>query len=301
MNEAKLPAEFFAERPREVEGINNRAAAYWRRWMLSKIVGRWEIGGIPETWDRDYFLTHLFLDGVICITDTELGNAALKCGYAGINMYEHPIECIIANPILGNFRRKIGEDCVLIKIMYDYSGVIPMLDRYSYLLAACDSSIAVNLMNSKVTLIANAGSKSQAETLKAAYDQIAMGKPIVVLDKGGKARQEPAEYTFMPVKQAYVADQIDELKMFIRNEFLEEWGYPVSNSRKAERQSIRELEGPQADYLVQEVLTNIREGFDAANRMYGLELSIELKKLEPEGGAQSAESLEYVAGESVTL
>ena len=280
--------EFFAERPKDVHGINNRTAAYWRRWMLSKIIGRWKIGGVPETWDYDYFLTHLFIDGYICITDTELGNLALKCGYAGINVFEHPTECIVANPILGSFRRTIGADCVLVKILHDYSGVIPMLDRYSYLLSACDSSIAVNLLNSKVTFIGHAHSKAQAETMKAAYDQIAMGKPIVVMDTAGKARNEPATYDFLPVKQSYIADAVDELKMFIRNEFLEEWGYPASNTRKAERQTLQEICGVQGDYLVAEVLDNIREGFEQANKMFGLNLSIELKEMRSFGGVSNA-------------
>lgn len=275
----KLYREFFAEKPREVYGIDNRSAAYWRRWMLSKIIGRWELGGIPETWDRDYFLAKLFINGYVCILDTELGNLALECGYAGINVFQHPTECVIANPVLGSFRKTIGVDCVLVKILHDYAGITQMLDRYSYLLAACDSALAVNLMNSKVTLIGHAHSKAQAETMKAAYDQITMGKPFVVLDTAGKARQESASYEFLPVRSAYIGDQVDELKMFVRNEFLEEWGYPASNSRKAERQTIQEISGVEGDYLVAEVLDNIREGFEQANRMFGLNLSIGLKEM----------------------
>lgn len=284
--------EFFAERPRDVHGINNRTAAYWRRWMMSKIIGRWEITGMPETWDYDYTLLHLFADGYICITDTELGNLAIKCGYSGLNVYEHPTECIIANPILGNFRRRIGVDCVLVKIMHDYGSILPMLDRYSYLLAACDSAIAVNLLNSKLTMVGHAHSKAQAETIKAAYDQIAMGKPLVVMDTAGKARSEPATIDFLPVKQAYIADAVDELKMFIRNEFLEEWGYPASNTRKAERQTLQEISGVQGDYLVAEVLDNIREGFETANRMFGLDLSIRLKEMRSFGGSPDGEGVD---------
>ena len=148
-----LRRAFFAERPRDVDGIRNRSALYYRRWMLRKVFAIFELSGAPEAWDLDYFWTHLFIDGGVCITDTDMGVLALQTGWSGINVYNHPTECVIANPVLGSFRRTIGKDCVLLHLQYDYNGIGYLLDRYSYLLSACDEAISVNLMNSKVAAV----------------------------------------------------------------------------------------------------------------------------------------------------
>ena len=131
-----LRRAFFAERPRDVDGIRNRSALYYRRWMLRKVFAIFELSGVPESWDLDYFWTHIFIDGGVCITDTDMGVLALQTGWSGINVYNHPTECVIANPVLGSFRRTIGKDCVLLHLQYDYNGIGYLLDRYSYLLAA---------------------------------------------------------------------------------------------------------------------------------------------------------------------
>lgn len=290
----QLRREFFAEKPSHVDGQANKSALYWKRWMLSKIFGRFDIGGLPDNWDRDYFLSHLFIDGVICVTDTALGVIPLKTGYAGINVYDHPTECIIANAVLGNFRKKIGTECVLIKLQYNYLGVGQLIDRYAYLLAACDSGIATNLMNCKATLVGHAKTKSQAETMKTMYTEISQGKPLVIGDFSGRSREESGHWEFFPVKNAYIADQIDELKQFIKNEFLSEIGIATANSRKRERMITDEItaENELSEYAPQHWLDNIREGFAEVKRLYGIDLTIKLRELS-EGGVTDGQTVEY--------
>lgn len=295
----QLRREFFAEKPSQVDGQANKSALYWKRWMLSKIFGRFEIDGMPEDWDRDYFLSHLFIDGVICITDTALGILPLKTGYAGINVFDHPTECIISNAVLGSMTKKIGSECVLIKLQYNYLGVGQLIDRYAYLLAACDSGIATNLMNCKAVVVAHAKTKSQAETMKAMYSEISQGKPLVIGDFSGRSREDSGHWEFFPVKNAYIADQIDELKQFIKNEFLAEIGIETANSRKRERMNTDEITAANdlAEYSPLHWLDNIREGFAEVKRLYGLNLSIKLRKL-TEGGAEDGETVEHAAAAS---
>ena len=64
---------FFARKPKDVDGVANTSNLYYREYLLKKILSRFEFSGLPEFWDVDYFLEVLFLDGKICITDTGLG------------------------------------------------------------------------------------------------------------------------------------------------------------------------------------------------------------------------------------
>ena len=283
-----LKRQFFAERPRDVDGMANQSTWYHSRKLLRQLFGRFEFT-MPEDWPLDYFMTNLFIAGEICITDTAAGVIPLRCGHSGINMYNEPTECIIANPVLGEMRRVIGEECALVRINPDYSGVMDIINRYAALLAMCDSSTAVTLMNAKVAFIGMASSKAQANTMKKMFDKIAMGEPAVFVN-GDAVNKE--NFFFNNVKQNFVGEEIQRLKRMIQNDFLTEIGLNNANLDKRERmiQSEVDANNEEIQNNVQLWLDNIREGFRVANDLYGLGLKVELRKWEnelPESGGLS--------------
>ena len=269
---------YFAEKPREVDGLANASAFYHGRKLLRQLFGRFEFT-LPENWPKDYFLLNLFVGGEICILDTELGVIPLRCGHSGLNVYEEPTRCIIANPILGNLEPEIGEECILVRINYDYSGVMPIIDRYAGLLAMCDSSLAVTLMNSKVAFIGMASSKAQANTMKKMYDDISMGKPAVFVN-GDAVNQE--KFFFNNVRQNFVGEEIMRVKRMIVNDFLTEIGLNNANLDKRERLNTEEVNANDEEIKnnVQHWIDNIRTGFKAANEMYGLNLAVNIRRYE---------------------
>lgn len=279
-----LLREFFARKPKEVDGVANASSFYYREWMLKKIFGRFKINGIPEQWDLDYMLSALFVDGKFCITDTAMGVLPLECGVTGINVFNHPTEVLIANPVLGSLRRTIDVDCALVKLQYNYTGVNRMIARYATLLSMCDSAIAVNLINSKVAFIGLATSKSQAATMQKMYDEISMGKPAVFV-KGDQINGET--FFFNHVRENFIADDVQILKRKLVNEFLTEIGINNANLDKRERLNSEEVLANNEEVYgnVEHWLTNIREGFKKANELYDLDLSIELKDFTKGGAA----------------
>lgn len=271
---------YFADKPREVDGLANASAFYHSRKLLRQLFGRFEFT-MPEQWPKDYFLLNLFCGGEICITDTALGVIPLRCGHSGLNVYEEPTRAIIANPILGSLEPEIGTDCVLIRINYDYSGVMPIIDRYAGLLAMCDSSLAVTLMNSKVAFVGMASSKAQANTMKKMYDDISMGKPAVFVN-GDAVNQE--KFFFNNVRQNFVGEEIMRVKRMIVNDFLTEIGLDNANLDKRERLNTDEVNANDEEIKnnVQHWIDNIREGFKEANSLYGLNLDVKLRRYENE-------------------
>lgn len=279
-----LVHEFFARKPKEVDGVANTSSMYYRDYLLKKVLSRFEFKGIPSFWDMDYFLEILFLEGKVCITDTGMGVLPFKCGTTGIGVFEQPTECIVANPVLGNFRRNIDVDCVLLKLQYDYHGCGWMLNRYATLLAMCDSSISVNLMNSKVAYVFRAASKAQAASMETMYDQIAMGKPATFV--GENAAINPENFFTFPVKQNFIAEDVQILKRKIVNEFLTEIGINNTNLDKRERLTDDEVNANNDEVIanVQHWLDNIQDGLKKANNMYNLGLSVSLRQF---GGGES--------------
>lgn len=279
-----LVREFFARKPSDVDGVMNTSAYYYRLYLLKKLFGRFTFENIPDGWDEDYMLETLFLNGFFTVCDTEAGILPLKCGLTGINVFEKPTQVIIANPVLGNFERIIDVDCVVVQLQPNYEGVYPMINRYATMLAMCDSSIAVNLMNTKSTFLFGAANKAQAETLKKMYDAITSGEPAVFVSD---SLNKESFYT-IPAKQNFIADDVQILKRKIINEFLTEIGINNSNLDKRERLTDNEVEANDQEVVsnIQCWIDNITWGIRKVNQMFGLNISFVIRDF---GGMKEGE------------
>lgn len=261
-----LLRNFFARRPKDVDGVANTSAMYYRQLLLKKIFARFEFE-IPKEWELDYFLDVLFREGHISITDTAMGVVALRSGLTGIGIYNQPTKAIFANPVLGNFERTIDVDCSVIKLQYDYQGVGWMIDRYSTLLAMCDSGIAVNLMNTKAAYVFGATSKAQAESYKKMYDDITQGKPAVFVN--GDSINKENMFT-MPAKENFISDDIQLLKRKIINEFLTDIGINNTNLDKRERLTDDEVNANNEEvrFNIMHWYDNIQDGIRRTKRLF---------------------------------
>lgn len=271
----------------------------YREWCLKKLFGAFDFSGVPDSWDYDYMLTHLFIDGYIAITDTSIGVIPLRCGITGINAFDHPTTAMFANPVLGTFERELygdnpAESCALVKLQYDYRGVMPLIERYAAMLALCDSSIAVNLRNSKVSFIGFIAGKQRAATMERLYQEIDDGKPAVFVKKDD-ITQDDIYYNH--VKETYIANDVQLLKQSIKNDFLTEVGLNNANTNKRERLIADEVNANNNEIKanVQHWLDSISEGLKRANELFGLNLSVSLRKFDGERGddngkAENAES-----------
>ena len=280
---------FFARKPKDVDGVANTSSLYYREWLLKKLLSRFEFKNIPTFWDADYFLEVLFLDGHVCVTDTAMGILPFKCGLTGIGVFEQPTSCIIANPVLGNFERTIDVDCALLRLQYNYQGAGWLINRYATLLAMCDSAVSVNLMNSKSAFIFKAASKTQAETIKKMYDDITMGRPAVFVGENGAINSENV-YN-IPVKQNFVADDIQLLKRKIINEFLTDIGINNTNLEKRERLTDDEVNANNDEVIanIQHWMDNLKDGVSRINKLYDLNMSVELRQFGGESNVDTTE------------
>lgn len=278
-----LLRNFFARKPKDVDGVANTSAMYYRQWLLRKILGRFDFT-IPEGWDMDYFLYTLFMEGHIAVTDTEAGVIALRSGLTGIGIYNQPTRAIFANPILGNFDRTIDVDCAVIRIQYNWQGVGWMIDRYSTLLAMCDSGVAVNLMNTKAAYVFGATSKAQAESYKKMYDEITQGNPAVFVNTDSINKEQM--FT-MPAKENFIADDIQLLKRKIINEFLTDIGINNTNLDKRERLTDDEVNANNEEvrFNIMHWYDNIQKGIKRANALYPeIKLSCRIRDFGKEDG-----------------
>lgn len=266
---------YFSIQPETVEGLNNTSVIYYTQQLIKKLFGVFEIQGAPDNWDINYMKERIFLDGKLCITDTAMGVLPLQTGVAGLNVFNHPTTCVIANPVLGSFERAIDIDCALVLLQFDFGNAWPMINRYAALLASCDGSIAVNLINAKVAAVFGAETKKEAESFKLMYDKITRGEPGVFIGEA-MAKKLNERLLFNRVKESYVADLIEDLKHQLVDDFLTDIGVENANTDKRERLITDEISSNYQEVRsgAEHWLDNINAGFDRANELYGLNLSM---------------------------
>ena len=287
-----LIRNFIAPRPKDVDGVANLSSMYYREKLLRLIYQRYEFGNFPDTWEKDYFYEHLFIDGLLGVKDTSAGVLALKCSATGKNFYDDPTKLIFAVPMLGNFRGTIGEDCEMIRINRDRTGVMWLVDRYATLLAMCDSSIAVNLMNTKLAYVFGATSKTQADTFKALYDRVSCGEPAVFTNNSITSNLKEQLF-LMPAKNNFIADDVQLLKRKILNEFLTDIGINNTNLEKRERLTDDEVNANNDEVLanIYYWYDNINESLKRVNKMFNLDITCTLREYErKEQNNESSES-----------
>lgn len=265
----KLASRLFGNATSSVNGQWNEANLIEKNCLLRMVMDVIEFKNVPESWDQNYMKTNLLLAGYFCITDTDVGVIPLRCGITGHNVWDQPNTIIIANDILGEFERKINVDSALIKLQYNYQGIEPILDLYAYMLSSCDASLSVNLMNTRVTFIAETDNKAQEKAMQKMYEDMSYGKPAIFMRNGAKS-----DYFFTNPKQSYIADEIQILKKNIKNEFKSLFGIYSSNQEKRERLISDEIIQGNDDvrYNIGHFIDNINHGFEMANALYNLNL-----------------------------
>ena len=276
-----LMREYFAKEPKDVDGVLNSSVMYWRDYLYRLLFGCFDIDGCPEEWDKGYMFVSLFEYGMFCITDTEMGVLPLRCGIWGHNVFNRPSKVNVANHVLGSFTRTIDKDCALIHLQYNYLGVESLMRRTAVLLAMADSSIAVNLMNSKVAFIGFAESKAEASTMQKIYDMISAGIPAVFVRKQQVNRND---IYYNHVKNNFVAIEIQDVQREIVDQFLTKIGINNANRDKRERMVVPEIESNnmEVEASVEHWLVTVNKELDKANKMFNLNLHFKRKEFKIE-------------------
>ncbi len=241
----ELVRGFFNHNPKSVNDMTNNSFFYYQFQLMTKLKSVLTVEGYPNNWNIDNMWDVLLKNGYIPIVKTDIGSLALEGGFYGQNMYYMPTNVLVANPVLGNIDKKIGEDGELLYINYEYNtfqGVMSLINRYAILLANIDCSLNVSLMNSRVAHVFEAETDAQVKSLQKMYDDVSKGNPAVFLKKGLKPLgvDKDGGY-FLNVKNTYIGNELLLTKRSIMNEFLTEIGINNANTDKRERLNSDEV------------------------------------------------------------
>lgn len=266
--------------PSTVHCRNTGLVNYYIRYLIQKIISVFEFKGIPENWALNYMQYCLICFGRVAILDTpEYGVIPQECGLGGFDVFYQPAWATIANPLLKGLERpRIGEGCEIIKLQPDYGGAMDLISTYADLMALCLETAGVNLLNSKLSYVFAAGSKTQAEAFKKMYDKIASGEPAVFVDKSlfNEDGTRNWDVFFQNMKQNYVASDILNDMKTLEDQFNTAIGIPNANTQKRERLITDEVNANNADTESKVLLwlDTMKRDMQKVNAHYGLELDV---------------------------
>lgn len=267
--------------------VDDKLTGYFARYLLQKAISVFE-WRLPRNWSRSYFLYVLYCLGRVAIVNTDrFGVICQACGLMGYNVYYQPTNAIITNALLtGIMQPRINDECVVLKLQPDFGGIMDLVTYYANQLAACAESISANLINSKSSLAFFARSKAQAESFLKAFDELANGKPAIVVDKtllkedGSKAW----ESFVSDVKQNYIVSDVLSDMRKIEADFDTEIGIPNANTDKRERLISDEVNANNVETFskcalwleeLQDGITRAREMFDLSEN----DLAVDWRKI----------------------
>lgn len=269
--------------PSTVHCKNTNLVNYYTKYLFEKVISIYKWEGIPDSWAVNYFLYTLFGKGFLAVFDTEeYGVIPNECALAGYNVFYQPTTALVANPALRENRRMlIGEECELIKMQPNYSGVMDIVSNYADLMALAMETAGINLLNSKLSYVFFSDNQANAASFKKLYDQIASGEPMAVIDKDliGIDGEKHWELFTQNVGQNYITDRVLTDMRTLENMFNTEIGIPNANTMKRERLISDEVNSNNIDTQSKVILwlETMQNDIKKVNEMFGLNISVKYR------------------------
>lgn len=275
--------------PSTFHGADNALTRYNFKYLFQRALSVFDFT-IPKEWEKNFFLNTLYGIGYLIILDTdEFGKICQFGNIYGYDLYYQPAFATVVNPLftekgIGNKYSdlRIWDKCGLLRLTPNYKGIYDICRYYAEMLATAESSLHVNLLNTKFSYIFGAKNKQQAETLKKLYDNIASGESAVFIDKS--LYDENGNLTVATLTQdvasVYIGGNLLNDIRNILNDFDSMIGIPNSNLQKKERLIVDEanmnnFETKALCFVWKEMLDRDMEKL---NKMYDLGLSVKFRK-----------------------
>lgn len=269
--------------PSTVHCKNTALVNYYTKYLFEKVISIYKWEGIPDSWAVNYFLYTLFGKGFLAVFNTEeYGVIPNECALAGYNVFYQPTTALVANPALRENRRMlIGEECELIRMQPNYSGVLDIVSNYADLMALAMETAGINLLNSKLSYVFFSDNQANAASFKKLYDQIASGEPMAVIDKDliGIEGEKHWELFTQNVGQNYITDRVLTDMRTLENMFNTEIGIPNANTMKRERLISDEVNSNNVDTQSKVILwlETMQNDIKKVNDMFDLNISVKYR------------------------
>ena len=286
----------YAVKAQDIHAQNTLRVAYYKTYLWRLFLGSVKVT-VPDNWSVDYFRFELFMLG--CVAVTKMNGVVIPGRYTTDtkNKWKYPVQIRSADEV--DFgERIVGKDAEIIYLDSAVfgapfpSGVESMIDIYAQKLANADGAIDINLLVSRTPWLAEAENSGEANDLKLMFTKIMDGEPAVYFRRKKSediVGKREAPFTRLPVKENYVASDIQHEKRQIIEEYLTAIGVNNANTDKRERLITNEVDSNNAELRAAIALwqDNVSRCIEKVKKMFGADLlgdlSVQFGAVNPAG------------------
>lgn len=272
----------------ESENYNVIDRDYWRKSLFQRMRALFTFEGLPEggknqvQTDYDAFVYALFTLGYLAVFESKkYGIVFQPCTLNGYGLQYQPTGVLVATPYF-HFDRplRIGEECELIKLTPDYSGVWDIVERAAEELMYNDVAIRLSSINARFAYAIAATDDKTARTIKAIMKRLANGEAGIVYD-AKLNKQLPGGDSDVPwmqfdrdLKKNFLLPELLEARRTILTDFYRELGVQSANDKK-ERVNVIDSTAFQAETFNRRQVfeLSLNKSLERVNRMFDLNIS----------------------------
>lgn len=254
-----------------------RSLNYWLETLFEKCVRMFEWRGLPNTIPQKEIEQRLILDGYCgMVNDKKAGLIVASGGLSGVTPYCDEFKNFTyAAPECAGGMVDLGKNAVLIENTSLRNPLLPMILRYSDLLAHAEISLKMALINNRVNNAYAVESNEIAESVNAYYNKIYNGKNGSILDDSLVSGVQNIANT----RASGVVAECIEARNDILRAFFAEIGVRFAKDKK-ERVVVDEVSADNQMLLlnVNDMKRQRKKSALEINKIFGKNVSVELSE-----------------------
>lgn len=246
------------------------------RYMLSRTQSMFKYTGLPDTMPEKWLEFYLQTNGNAFVTKVNENLYAFTGGMGGQpNEYYLPTIYTVSNPALNISKNyKIDIDGILIYNDASNMGLIPLMSKYASLLAENYISMRIASIMARATSLISASDDNTKRSAEQYIQKLVDGELSIV---GENAFFDGVKV--QPTRQAGITGITDliELEQYLKASFYNEIGLNANYNMKREAINANEsqLNNDALTPLIDQMLTERKNGVERINAMFGTDISVE--------------------------
>lgn len=253
---------------------------YWRKHLREKFYQMFNWYNLPSSLPSTEIMYRIVNRGYACIfRHSKYGIVTANGGLSGVDIYNHPTTFVYAQPKLGSGTLAIGKDCAIItagsEFWFTRLRLQDTINRYAKLLADCESTLDIAVVNLRASRIFAAGDGSVGDELKRVMESLRNGWFDVVTEQ--QIVKTINAYETINGSQSIETADLLTLRDSIIKAFFAELGVNYT-ARKTERYLKDEISAndQMLNTNTRSIEESIKTGVARANEVLGTNILVEI-------------------------
>lgn len=270
---------------------------YYVGLLLNRVVNLFNWYDLPETVDKQYLCSLLFLTGKATFFKLDDKLYVADCAVGGeLDEYYYPKYAILANPVLGSKNLLIGTDCTIVytstadKLNTNvrvgdtgYAAICPtygLITKTAELLADCMSSINIAQKNTRASFVITAPTDNVRVQMDMLLKRMYDGEPYTTVTDKAFADNRVSVSPLTTTVGNSTLRELRETQQYYLSQFYHAIGVDSNSNFKRERLTTAELDSESEPLQINiiDMINSVKEGIDRVNKLFGTSIKVDLSE-----------------------